>query len=227
MAAGETAAPIRIALVEDDVHFQHAVVHSVSLASDMVLTDVVGTLAQGLRLLEGSAPDVLLVDLGLPDGSGIDLIRAAHSAWRECGIVVCTALGDEVHVISSIEAGAAGYLLKDSAPEHIMEEIRILRAGGSPISPLIARKILSRFRDLMPPQAPQPQQETQPDLLSKREHEVLHHISRGFTAEEIAQALKVSRHTVLSYVRRIYGKLEVNSKVEAINEARHRGWLRR
>jgi DNA-binding NarL/FixJ family response regulator len=223
------APPIRIALVEDDVHFQHAVAHSVSLAPDMTLTHVVGTLAQGKRLLEGPAPDVLLVDLGLPDGSGIDLIRAAHSAWHECGIVVCTALGDEVHVISSIEAGAAGYLLKDSAPEHIMEEIRTLRAGGSPISPLIARKILSRFRDLMPAQPPPPPQpqETQPDQLSKREHEVLHHISRGFTAEEIAQALKVSRHTVLSYVRRIYGKLEVNSKVEAINEARHRGWLRR
>ncbi|MBI2772555.1 MAG: response regulator transcription factor [Burkholderiales bacterium] len=226
MAAVAAATPIRVALVEDDVHFQHAVAHSVSLAPDMVLTHVVGTLAQGLSLLEGTAPDVLLVDLGLPDGSGIDLIQAAHSGWSECGIVVCTALGDEVHVIRSIEAGAAGYLLKDSAPEHILDEIRSLRAGGSPISPLIARKILSRFRDMMLPQPPAPQ-EAQPDLLSKREHEVLHHISRGFTAEEIAQALKVSHHTVLSYVRRIYGKLEVNSKVEAINEARHRGWLKR
>jgi DNA-binding NarL/FixJ family response regulator len=208
------------------VHFQQAVEQSVSLAPDMALTHVVGTLAQGLRLLDGPAPDVLLVDLGLPDGSGIDLIRSAHNRWNECGIVVCTALGDEVHVIRSIEAGAAGYLLKDSAPEHILVEIRSLRAGGSPISPLIARKILSRFRDMMPPQPPEPR-EAHPDILSKREHEVLHHISRGFTAEEIAQALKVSHHTVLSYVRRIYVKLEVNSKVEAINEARHRGWLKR
>lgn len=218
------AAPIRVALVEDDVHFQRAVINSVGAAADMTLTGVVGTLAAGLRLLKQPAPDVLLVDLGLPDGSGIDLIRAAHAAWPGCGVMVCTALGDEMHVIRSIEAGAAGYLLKDSAPDNILDEIRSLCAGGSPISPLIARKILSRFREsVQPPPLPDPEAAQ----LSVRESEVLELISRGFTAEEIAEMLKVSRHTVLTYVRRIYSKLKVTSKAEAIYEARQQGLLAR
>jgi DNA-binding NarL/FixJ family response regulator len=89
---------------------------------------------------------VLLVDLGLPDGSGIDVIRAAHTQWPTCAVMVCTAFGDEAHVLQSIEAGASGYLLKDSEPENMLHEIRSLHGGGSPISPLIARQILMRFR---------------------------------------------------------------------------------
>lgn len=224
--ASATRPLIRVALVEDDVHFQQAVIRALGTAQDMELTGIADTLATALRLLEHPAPDVLLVDLGLPDGSGIEMILAAHKTWPACGVMVCTALGDEAHVMRSIEAGATGYLLKDSTTDNMLDEIRSLHAGGSPISPLIARQILTRFRDSVPASSPHEPDATGPRL-SAREQQVLELITRGFTAEEIADLLKVSRYTVLTYVRRIYSKLNVTSKAEAIYEAQSRGLLPR
>lgn len=219
--------PIRIALVEDDVSFRNAVAAAIESAPDLVLTGVASTRASGLQLLDEPPRDVLLVDLGLPDGSGIDVIRAAHARWPTCSTMVSTAFGDESHVIQSLEAGAVGYLLKDSAPERLVHEIRSLHAGGSPISPLIARQILTRFRPPVasPAHAVVPEPRTGRAALSARESEVLEFITKGFSTSEIAGLMAVSPHTVLTYVRRIYGKLEVTSRTEAIYEARHQGLL--
>lgn len=219
---------IHVALVEDDVNFQNALTAAMRTAPDMTLLGVASTRAQGLRMLDKNPADVLLVDLGLPDGSGIDVVHAAHVQWPACNIMVSTAFGDETHVMQSIEAGASGYLLKDSAPESLVFEIRSLHAGGSPISPLIARQILMRFR---PPHnsatavAALRDPNKQGAILSTREREVLEYITKGFTSNEIAALISVSHHTVLTYVRRIYTKLEVNSKAEAIYEARNQGLL--
>jgi len=216
---------IRVALVEDDVHFQNALMDAIGAAPDMMLQSVAGTRALGLQALDQIQADVLLVDLGLPDGSGIDVIRAAHTKWPGCNIMVSTTFGDELHVMQSLEAGASGYLLKDSAPERMVFEIRSLYSGGSPISPLIARQILMRFRqDDKSAAAPLESAAGKP-ALSAREQEVLEYITKGFTSDEIAVMMSVSRHTVLTYVRRIYAKLEVNSKAEAIFEARTQGLL--
>jgi DNA-binding NarL/FixJ family response regulator len=168
---------------------------------------------------------VLLVDLGLPDGSGIDVIRAAHAQQPACNIMVSTTFGDEMHVMQSLEAGASGYLLKDSTSKDMLDEIRSLHGGGSPISPLIARQILTRFRRDDQAAAKPVTSSKQPATLSAREQEVLEYITKGYTSDEIAGLIAVSRHTVLTYVRRIYAKLEVNSKTEAIYEARHQGLL--
>lgn len=218
---------VRIALVEDDIHFQQAIREAIEGAPDMVLLSVSSTRAQGLRALESEPADVLLVDLGLPDGSGIDVIRAACVKWPHCSIMVCTAFGDELHVMQSLEAGAAGYLLKDSAPRSMVDEIRSLSAGGSPISPLIARQILMRFvRTDKAASTPASTATAKPRAaLSPREQEVLEFITKGFTADEIAALMALSRHTVLTFVRRIYGKLKVTSKAEAIYEARQQGLL--
>lgn len=216
---------IRVALVEDDVNFQNALIDAIGAAPDMTLQSVAGTRALGLQALDQIQADVLLVDLGLPDGSGIDVIRAAHTKWPGCNIMVSTTFGDELHVMQSLEAGASGYLLKDSAPERMIFEIRSLYSGGSPISPLIARQILMRFRqDDKSAAAPLESASSKP-ALSAREQEVLEYITKGFTSDEIAAMMTVSRHTVLTYVRRIYAKLEVNSKAEAIFEARTQGLL--
>lgn len=215
--------PIRVALVEDNINFQNALTDAIRSAPDMALQCVASTRAQGLQMLDQLQADVLLIDLGLPDGSGVDVIRAAHAKCPGCNIMVCTTFGDEIHVMRSLEAGAAGYLLKDSAPENMLSKIRGLHAGGSPISPLIARQILMRFRqDDKPATLP-----VQPPMitLSAREKEVLEHITRGYTSDESANLLGVSRHTVLTYVRRIYNKLEVKSKTEAVYEARRQGLL--
>lgn len=215
---------IRIVLVEDDVHFQQAVINSIAHTDDMTLVGIAGSLADALDLLKLPHPDVLLIDLGLPDGSGIKMIHAAHHAWPNCNIMVCTALGDEAHVMRSLEAGATGYLLKDSQPERIVSEIRSLHSGGSPISPLIARQILSHFKQ---PTTTTATSQDKSILLSSREQQVLELIMRGFTADEIAKLIDVSRHTVLTYIRRIYTKLNVSSKAEAIFEAQQHGLLPR
>jgi DNA-binding NarL/FixJ family response regulator len=172
---------------------------------------------------------VLLVDLGLPDGPGIDLIRMAQYRWPTCHVMVSTVFGDEAHVMQSLEAGATGYLLKDSSPERITDGIRIVHAGGSPISPLIARQLLTRFRRVLAREnevTPPPSQAAQA-LLSPRERQVLEYIAKGFSYEEIGGLMGVSRNTVLSFVRRIYAKLEVRSQLEAIHEARSQGLLAR
>lgn len=215
---------IRVMLVEDDVNFQGTLIAAIEAAPDIELTAIASTRAHALQELETVQIDVLLVDLGLPDGSGIDVIRAAHTKFPACNIMVSTTFGDEMHVMQSLEAGASGYLLKDSEPTRMVFEIRSLYHGGSPISPLIARQILTRFRQDNAP-LKQPATTKQSAALSAREQEVLEYITRGFTADEIAALIVVSRHTVLTYVRRIYTKLEVNSKAEAIYEARNQGLL--
>lgn len=231
MQTNSASTVIRVVLVEDDVHFFDAIASAITASPDILLTNHASTRSQGLQLLEGAAVDVALVDLGLPDGSGIDVIRAVHQHWPECAIMVCTTFGDEAHVLQSIEAGASGYLLKDSEPENMLQEIRNIHGGGSPISPLIARQILKRFRlsgfTAPAPTPPDTQTEagTEQAVLSSREQQVLEFITKGFTAEEIARLMGVSQHTIRTYIRRIYSKLKVKSKTEAIYEARHQGLL--
>lgn len=219
--------PIHVAIVEDDPGFSDALSTVVQAVPDMWLAATAGTRAAGLAMLQGPPADVLLVDLGLPDGSGIDVIRAAAKQWPSCSIMVSTNFGDETHVMRSIEAGACGYLLKDSSPAKTIDEIRSLANGGSPISPIIARMVLARFRqgsasDAGAQQAPSADASAP---LSAREKEVLVFITKGFTAHEIARLMALSHFTVRTFVRRIYSKLKVTSKAEAIYEARTQGLL--
>ena len=220
MSASEGTSLVTVALVEDDISFQNSFSAAMDAADDMDLRGTAFNVAQAIRLLDGPVLDILVVDLGLPDGSGIDVIRAAHAAWPDCGIMVSTTFADDKHVIASIEAGAAGYLLKDSSSEKMAEDIRCLRSGGSPISPRIARQILLRFR------APEPEPVVPlASPLSPREQQALELITKGFSYDEIAELMSVSRNTVMTFVRRIYQKLEVKSKAEAIFEARSHGIL--
>jgi DNA-binding NarL/FixJ family response regulator len=219
--------PIRVAVVEDDPSFRAAFVAAIAQARDAQLVGIAGTRLEGLALLREPPAEVLLVDLGLPDGSGIDVIRAAQDAWPGCSVVVTTAFGDEQHVMEAIQAGAAGYLLKDSSSQNVMDEIRSAHRGGSPISPIIARRVLQvlRRQETAPP-VPE-EEKAESAGLSARETQVLELVAKGFAYEEIAQRMLVSRHTVTTFVRRIYAKLEVNSKMEAVNEARRKGLLPR
>jgi DNA-binding NarL/FixJ family response regulator len=139
----------------------------------------------------------------------------------ETDIMVVSVFGDEEHVLASIEAGATGYLLKDSLPEEFIDVIEQLRAGGSPISPVIARQLLRRLRPVQP---------LEPDLsdcrrLSARESEILGLIAKGFTFAELARLLEISPHTVTTYVKKIYQKLAVHSRGEAVYEASRRGLI--
>ncbi len=219
MSASQSVAEstyIHVALVEDDICFQSAFALMAKSTADIKMVGTAFCRAEGLDMLQGAPADVLLVDLGLPDGSGIDVIQAAQHLWPNCAVMVNTTFGDEANVIQSIEAGAAGYLLKDSSTEYILSEIRNLNAGGSPVSPMIARQVLMLFRQRL--RAPRTRDDA--GALSAREKEVLSLTTKGFTASEIAQLMQISHHTVQTYVRRIYSKLKVTSKTEAIYEAR-------
>lgn len=217
--------PIHVAIVEDDLGFSDALVRVLQATPDIHLAGKAGTQAEGLNLLQGPPADVLLVDLGLPDGSGIAVIQAAVVLWPSCSIMVSTNFGDETHVMRSIEAGAAGYLLKDSSPEKMIEEIRSLASGGSPISPIIARQVLARLLQTTPSSVSQAAVDAIASPLSTREKEVLEFIAKGFTAQEIAKLMQLSPFTVRTFVRRIYSKLKVTSKAEATYEARTLGLL--
>lgn len=231
--------PLRVAVVEDDPNFLQAFTQALATTEDMTLAWAAGTVAEALAWIAGgaekaagpSAVQVLVADLGLPDGSGIQVIEAASLAWPDCAIMVSTTFADEAHVLRAIEAGASGYLLKDSTPAGMTEEIRSLHGGGSPISPIIARQLLTRLRPAPAPatnntaSSARPLPATEIPTLSEREKQTLELIAKGFTYEEIAQVMGISRFTVMTFVRRIYGKLKVRSKTEAIYEARNYGLL--
>lgn len=230
----------RVLIVEDDLEmrdfFEACVVHSPALA----LVGCVGTVAQARVCLDqpGIAVDVLLVDLGLPDGSGLDVIRHARLSHPACESLVISMFGDEDNVLASIEAGALGYIHKDAAPDDIAQTILDMKAGASPISPMIARRVLAKYATLQAgraatvappaclPCAPVPHDVERP-ALSRREQEVLGLIERGFSYQEIASLQGVSVHTVQTHIKSLYSKLAVHSKAEAVFEATRMGLLPR
>lgn len=212
-----------VMVVEDDPAFLARFCRIVAQSPTLSLLAAVGDLASARRAIDRQAPDVLLTDLGLPDGSGIELIRETAARHPATDIMVISVFGDEEHVLASIEAGATGYILKDSLPEEFVGLIAELRAGGSPISPVIARKLLKRFQPKKEAVDPTPEPAT--SGLTPRESEVLALIAKGFSFGEIARLLEVSPHTITAHVKKIYQKLAVHSRGEAVYEAGKMGLL--
>jgi DNA-binding NarL/FixJ family response regulator len=216
-----------VLIVDDDPTVLQPFVAAVDGAGDMQVVGQAASLAAGLHLLRNTRPDVLLVDLGLPDGDGTALIAEAARVMPDCEAMVVTVFGDEAHVLAAIETGATGYLLKDASPAEIVEQIRVLKAGGSPISAVIARQMLRRSAAWAQARRSTAEPATDGDAnLSPREREVLQLCAKGYSYEEVAPMLGVSRHTVTTFVKRIYRKLQVHSRTEAVYEARRMGLLR-
>jgi DNA-binding NarL/FixJ family response regulator len=207
----------RILLVEDDaaargwLHEQlRALPHT-----EVITCCCVG---EALHWLEHNAPDIVLTDLSLPDGSGLEVIAKTRARHPLSEVLVITVFGDETHVLAAIEAGAGGYLLKDSGLNALGDHLMHLRSGGSPLSPRIARLLIQRHQPVQTPAAPPA---TAPDadaLLTPRELEVLTGIAKGFSYAELAELLSVSTNTVRTYIKRIYQRLSVNSRSEAVYE---------
>ena len=214
-----------VLLVEDDDHTRARLAEVVSRHLRLRLVAAVPSLAEARASLARVLPDVLLTDLGLPDGNGIELVRELRERQAPTLPMVITVFGDEQHVIAAIEAGALGYLLKDGSPDSIGTAILELIGGGSPISAPIARYLLKRFR----PAASGvrgPGEAGNLPRLSEREHEVLTLIVKGFSYAEAARLMGISPHTVTAHVRSIYGKLEVHSRGEAVYEALQLGLVK-
>lgn len=185
-----------------------------------------------LAALDAGPCDLLLVDLGLPDGSGLQIIRHCAQRYPNSDIMVLTMSSDEDQVLACIEAGAAGYVLKNAGRQNIVRALLDLHCGGSPISPLIARKVLARMRsEVKPVPATEARVleipvDVSPSVsLTKREGAILELIARGDSYAEVAQILSVSVGTVQTHVKNIYAKLSVHSRGEAVYEAQRRGLL--
>ncbi len=220
---------IRVYMVDDDPVVHTNLGEAIGAHPDLALIGRAYSVAEGLRGLGQCEPDVLLVDLGLPDGSGIELIEHAQQHLPECESMVLTVFGDEAHIIASIEAGATGYLTKDTRAEEILDRLRQLRAGGSPISPMIARRLLHRFRSkqdqpTLAPSSNKTAGEPCP-ALSEREQQVLEMVAKGFMQAEIAGIMGVSVNTVSTFIKRIYKKLSVNSRTSAVHRANALGLI--
>jgi DNA-binding NarL/FixJ family response regulator len=220
---------VRVLLVEDEPSASERIRRAIAAEPRLRLVGSAASVAEGRKLLADLAPDLLVTDLGLPDGSGVELIRAVASEGRATLCLVNTVFADAATVFEALEAGALGYLLKDESPEELMRCVLELLAGGSPMSPAIARKVLGRFRATHAPaerpQAPNALREDAPHL-SARELEVLNLIVKGFKYDEIAGVLGVSATTVATHVQRVYRKLAVHSRSEAAYEATQLGLIR-
>lgn len=225
-----SARSICVAVLEDDTHVRKMFEAAIDADPDLQLAFSAQTVTQAKILAQTHAAQVYLVDLGLPDADGREFIRWVTEHQPGASAMVVTVFGDDEHIVSSFAAGAVGYLLKDAPADEIAEHIAELVRGGSPISPSVARRMLQHFKTQHAPPTSQPsppvaQSYPAEQALSAREYEVLCLIEKGLTYEEIAQALGITWHTVTGYLRRVYRKLEVNSRGEAVFEARQRGLL--
>jgi DNA-binding NarL/FixJ family response regulator len=213
---------IEVLLVEDDATTCWRLLNALEATGEFTVTAAATVTEARTRLLE-AAPRVLLTDLQLPDGSGLDLIRETRQRHPGTDIMVISILGDEESVIAAIRQGATGFILKDDFPTDIIAMVRDLVAGHSPISASIARFIVRRMQ--AQPTAVPALQALNTARLTPREIDILWGVAKGFSYADIAGHLGLSRHTVPGHIKNIYRKLEVNTRGEAVFEALQQGLI--
>jgi DNA-binding NarL/FixJ family response regulator len=205
---------LRVAVVEDDAHYRNSLEMLLGLEPGFRLAgshrQASTLLAEAARVGAALPWDVVLMDIDLPAMSGIEATAALKRARPEATVVMLTAFEDPVRILAAIRAGADGYLLKRAGVSEILEQLRVVTAGGSPMTPGIARSVLDLIRGDAPEETPS---------LSERERAVLGALVRGLAYKQVAAELDLSIDTVRTYIRRIYGKLQVHSATEAVARA--------
>lgn len=217
-------APCRILLIEDDAPVRERLAAIIGNWQGSNLIAACGTLEAAKAVIKESRIDLLITDLNLPDGHGVQAIRMLRECQPDAEAMVISVLADDRNVIEAIEAGASGYLLKDSDPLDIVDAITELLAGRSPISSTIARTIVRRLGGNRDAKTPPP-----PGIdpaLTPREMDILWGIAKGFTYSELAERLEISKQTVPVHIKNIYRKLQTNNRSEAVYEASRRGLIR-
>ncbi len=207
--------PIQVALVEDDEEIRANLSHRIGDNKSFVLLRCYGDAESALADLPRHKPDVVLMDINLPGVDGIECVRHLKPKMPDAQFVMLTVYEDSNRLFKSLVAGASGYLLKRTPPAKLLAAIREAYAGGSPMTPQIARRVVQHFQ-----QAPEPPSELL--RLTPREREVLDQLAKGFRYKEIVDNLRISFGTLHSYIRSIYDKLHVHSRTEAVVKYLHR-----
>ena len=204
-------APIKVAIVEDDDWIRENLAGQIDLAPGYCCVSRYRTGEEALAGLPSEAPDVVLMDINLPGLSGIECVHRLKALRPSLTILMLTVYEESDRIFDSLRAGASGYLLKRSAEKELLEAIAQVHQGGSPMSSLVARKVVQFFNHLG---------DAAPELqrLSPREKEILELLSRGAAYKEIGDRLALSIHTVRMHIRGIYGKLQVHSRGEAVSK---------
>jgi len=206
-----------VLILEDQPVVRHmlaSVVHQVYPGAKIVDVQLC---EEAIAAIECETFDLALIDLGLPDGNGIDIIRLLRQSFAEAEIIVATIFDDDAHLFDAMEAGATGYLLKEHSREELVAGLEDLRAGRPPISPSVVRRLVAHFHERRAPSA---------SNLTPREQEVLQLIAKGLNRTDVADLLELSKHTVSDYIKIIYRKLDVSSRAEATLEAERLGLIR-
>ncbi len=220
----------RTLLIEDHPDTQDWMASIIARAFPGTVIDVAGSLEAAFDLLAKGTYERAVIDLNLPDGSGIDIIRHIVRRRPDTQIVVATIFDDEDHLLSALQAGAKGYVLKHQSEATLVRTLEGMARGEPPLSPVIARRILDFFEtDGGPPRTAEPLSEALPgeELLTERESEVLEIIARGASKQDVANSLRISPNTVASHIKSIYRKLGISSRAEASLAARRLGLLDR
>jgi DNA-binding NarL/FixJ family response regulator len=200
---------IEIAIVEDNAALANGLRKIVESASDFRCLGVWTTAEEALKKIDAFRPQVVLMDINLPGMSGIEATARIKQHLPEIQVIMVTVYRDHDQIFAALKAGASGYLLKRSTPEEVRQAIRDVRSGGAPMSAEIARRVVEAFHQ--PVKAPGAEE----IKLSKRETEILEHLTMGLANKEIADRLTISGETVRVHLRRIYEKLHVHSRTEA------------
>lgn len=201
---------IRIAIVEDASELRENMLELVNSMDDMLCDFAFADAESAYEHLSKEKVDVVLMDIHLPGMNGIECVGKLRQVHPEMLFIMCTIFQDDENVFNALKAGASGYLLKLNEAESITNSIREIYSGGSPMSPQIARKVLESFS--------KPQKASASEVLTKREMEILTELSLGLRYKEIAAKLFISTDTVRKHINNIYQKLQVQSKMEAVNK---------
>lgn len=200
---------LRVAIVDDDEGVRRNLAYAVSHFEDCQCVGQFASAGEAVTGIAACTPEVVLMDINMPGTNGIDCVRELKPAHPEVEFIMLTVYEDTENVFNALAAGASGYLLKRSAREELLEAIRQVHTGGSPMTSHIARKVVQSFR-----QAP-PTRNTAA-ALSAREQQILELLAKGFLYKEIADTLEISYETVHNHIRHIYEKLRVRSRSQAI-----------
>jgi DNA-binding NarL/FixJ family response regulator len=205
----------RVAIVEDNKVIRESLVAYVHMDPDLKCICTCGTAEEALAILPQQRPDVVLMDIQLPQQSGIECTAQLKQLLPEVRIIMVTVYGDPDLILKALRAGACGYLLKRCTPEELITAVREVQQGGAPMSREIARKVISYFQETTQPPGPASDPAAEVENLSPREREILELLTQGFSDKEIADKLGVKHGTVRWHLQHVYEKLHVRSRTEA------------